>query len=338
MGLTRVRYATAEDAAKVLEFNRKLAMDEGLGDVVTATVERYRTQIFERRQAEVIIVSDETESNVTAAGCALFYPDYSSISGCNGMHLKSLYVRPEFRRRGYARIAMSRLARIAVKLGWDHINWLCLEQNLPAMRFYESLGAGLMEEAVAYRLSDDKVAAMVPPTGQRTDAAFSKRWKGLSLRKATSRDAAALCGLIMDFSRHEKIQDWMKISPENMCNQIFVKGGAEVIFGECRGIIVGAIIFYPCFDTFTGKPGLHVEGLFIKPEFRSRGYGRAFLEKLAIICKERGFGHIEWMGVAGNMHSRGFSGAIGAELLEGARYFVLEGNPLLELAGQTSQS
>lgn len=145
------RFARETDAALVLDFIRRLAEYEKLGDQVVATEELLGVEIFEKKHAEVLFVL-EGEREV---GFALFFHNFSTFLGRSGLYLEDLYVLPEYRGRGYGKGLLCRLARIAEERGCGRLEWSCLDWNEPSIRFYRSLKAVPMEGWTVYRLTGE---------------------------------------------------------------------------------------------------------------------------------------------------------------------------------------
>ena len=145
----RFRYATESDVAKILEFIKGIAEYEKMSDQVVATEELLREWIFEKKKAEVIFALEgETE-----VGFALFFHNFSTFLGRAGLYLEDLYVKPEYRKKGYGKGLITELAKIAVERGCGRMEWCCLDWNKPSIDFYLSLGATPMDEWTTYRLT-----------------------------------------------------------------------------------------------------------------------------------------------------------------------------------------
>jgi GNAT superfamily N-acetyltransferase len=148
--------ATPGDTGLILAFIRELATYEKLADSVTATEEGLaRTLFAERPVAEVRIARWEG----APAGFALFFPNYSTFLGQPGLYLEDLFVRPEFRGRGYGKELLQALARLAVERGCGRLEWAVLDWNEPAVRFYQGLGATPMKDWTVFRLTGEALKA-----------------------------------------------------------------------------------------------------------------------------------------------------------------------------------
>ena len=145
------RFAREEDAGLVLDFIRRLAEYEKMVDLVVATEELLRVQVFQEKHAEVLFVL-EGEREV---GFALFFHNFSTSLGRSGLYLEDLYVLPEYRGKRYGKALLARLAQIAVERGCGRMEWWCLDWNEPSIRFYRALGAEPMEDWTVYRLAGE---------------------------------------------------------------------------------------------------------------------------------------------------------------------------------------
>ena len=147
----RFRYATEEDAGLILEFIQNLAEYENMSDDVIATEEILREWIFEKKKAEVIFALEDDRE----VGFALFFHNFSTFLGRAGLYLEDLFVRQEYRGRGYGKGLLKQLAAIAVERGCGRLEWSCLDWNKPSIDFYLSLGATPMDEWTVYRIAGD---------------------------------------------------------------------------------------------------------------------------------------------------------------------------------------
>ena len=108
---------------------------------------------------------------------------------------------------------------------------------------------------------------------------------------------------------------------------------AEVVLAE-DGDPAGFALFFHSFSTFLGRPGIYLEDLYVRPEFRGRGVGRALLVHLARLAKERGCGRLEWSVLDWNEPAIGFYGRIGASPVDGWTVYRVTGEALEGLAGR----
>lgn len=145
-----IEFAKEHETPKILEFIKELAAYENLSSQVTATEEMLFEWIFAKKQAEVLFAVEDGEK----IGFALFFHNFSTFLGRSGMYLEDLYIKPEYRGKGYGKAMLSTLAKIAVERGYGRFEWSCLDWNEPSIAFYKSVGAVPMDEWTVYRLSD----------------------------------------------------------------------------------------------------------------------------------------------------------------------------------------
>ena len=156
MGDFSIRFAAREDVPTILEFIRALAAYEKMEDQVIADETLLETWIFEKRKAEVLLAFEGD----TPVGFALFFHNFSTWLGRAGIYLEDLFVLPEYRGRGYGKLLLKRLARIAVQRGCGRLEWSCLDWNEPSIGFYLSLGAEPQSEWTTYRLTGEALSAL----------------------------------------------------------------------------------------------------------------------------------------------------------------------------------
>lgn len=150
------RRAAEPDLPLILGFIRELAEYEHMSGEVVATEELLRDWLFERRAAEVIFAVAEGRE----VGFALFFGNFSTFLGRGGIYLEDLFVKEQYRGRGYGRALLRELARIALSRGCGRLEWACLDWNRPSIYFYLSLDAEPMDEWTTYRLSGKTLEAM----------------------------------------------------------------------------------------------------------------------------------------------------------------------------------
>ena len=147
----KFRNAERKDTAMILQFIRELAEYEKMLDEVVADEAMLEEWIFDKQKAEVIFaLEDETE-----VGFALFFHNFSTFLGQAGIYLEDLYVKPEYRGKGYGKGLLRKLASIAVERGCGRFEWSCLDWNKPSIDFYLSLGAEPMDEWTVYRIAGE---------------------------------------------------------------------------------------------------------------------------------------------------------------------------------------
>ena len=115
-----------------------------------------------------------------------------------------------------------------------------------------------------------------------------------TFRAAVPGDEALILKFIHELAIYEKMDDQVVATPELLHEWIFKKQKAEVVFAEVEGQAVGFTLFFHNFSTFLGRAGIYLEDLFVLPEHRGKGYGKALLKNLARIAVERGCGRLGW--------------------------------------------
>ena len=144
-----IRRATAADVGDILRLIRELAAYEREPEAVHATVDSLTATLFgPTPSAEALVAEVDGE----VVGLALFFTNFSTWTGRDGLYLEDLYVAPHARGTGQGKALLRRLARIAVGRGCARLEWSVLDWNTPAIDFYRSLGAKAMTEWTVHRL------------------------------------------------------------------------------------------------------------------------------------------------------------------------------------------
>ena len=151
-------------------------------------------------------------------------------------------------------------------------------------------------------------------------------------RFATENDAALILEFIRALAEYEKMSDDVVANEELLREWIFEKKKAEVIFAVESGVEVGFALFFHNFSTFLGRAGIYLEDLFVKPEYRGRGHGKALICELARITVERGCGRLEWCCLDWNRPSIDFYTSLGAVPMDEWTTYRLTGESLNTLA------
>lgn len=152
--MLNIRKATSSDIPLILAFIRELAEYERLLDQAVATPEDLQRDGF---SAEPKFFVEIAEWNGEPAGFALWFYNYSTFQGRPGIYLEDLFVRPAFRKKGIGKALLVHLARMAVEQGCGRYQWQVLDWNTPSIEFYESLGAKVMKEWLAMRVSGESL-------------------------------------------------------------------------------------------------------------------------------------------------------------------------------------
>lgn len=138
------------------------------------------------------------------------------------------------------------------------------------------------------------------------------------IRPAEPRDLGAVVGLIRELAEFEQLTHLLQVDEERLRPHLFGPSPkAEAVVAEDgEGRVVAFALFFHNFSTFVGRPGLYLEDLYVRPEFRGRGIGRRLLVHLAAIAKERGCGRMEWSVLDWNEPAIRFYRSLGARPMD----------------------
>ena len=154
----------------------------------------------------------------------------------------------------------------------------------------------------------------------------------IKFRYAEEKDVAKILYFIKELAAYEKMSDEVIATEELLKKWIFDQKKAEVIFAIVDNKEIGFALFFHNFSTFLGRAGIYLEDLYVMPEFRGRGYGKALLKKLAQIAVERKCGRPEWWCLDWNQPSIDFYLSLGAEAMEEWTVYRIAGDKLTEFA------
>ncbi|AUX20516.1 N-acetyltransferase GCN5 [Sorangium cellulosum] len=153
------------------------------------------------------------------------------------------------------------------------------------------------------------------------------------IRAATAADMPTIARLIRMLAEYEKLAHEVVFDERELEAQLFgPRPAAEVVLAESEGTVVGFALFFQTFSTFLGKPGIHLEDLFVLPEHRGAGHGKALLVHLAKLAVQRGFGRFEWSVLDWNEPAIGFYRKLGATPMDQWTVYRLTGEALAQLA------
>ena len=154
----------------------------------------------------------------------------------------------------------------------------------------------------------------------------------LTFRSAERKDVSLILQFIKELADYEKMLNEVVADEATLETWIFDKQKAEVIFAVEGEKEVGFALFFHNFSTFLGRAGVYLEDLYVKPECRGKGYGKAILKKLASIAVERGCGRLEWWCLDWNKPSIDFYRSLGAEPMSDWTVYRIAGDTLTQLA------
>lgn len=155
----------------------------------------------------------------------------------------------------------------------------------------------------------------------------------IRIRVATENDAEAIHKLIRGLAEYEREPHAVEVTPEILRAQMAsARPPFECLLAECDGQQAGFALYFQNYSTWKGKPGMYLEDLFVRPEFRGHGLGKALLVRLAQVCVERGYGRFEWAVLDWNEPAIGFYKKLGAVPMNEWTTMRLTGDALVKLA------
>jgi GNAT superfamily N-acetyltransferase len=158
----------------------------------------------------------------------------------------------------------------------------------------------------------------------------------MTIRPATIDDVPQILTFIRALADYERLAHAVVATEDGLRRALFgARPYAEVVLAEDAGVPIGFALFFHTFSTFLGQPGLYLEDLFVVPEARGRGVGRALLGHLARLAVDRGCGRVEWAVLDWNAPAIRFYERLGARPNHEWTIYRLTGDPLTALAGGT---
>jgi ribosomal protein S18 acetylase RimI-like enzyme len=155
------------------------------------------------------------------------------------------------------------------------------------------------------------------------------------IRKATPEDLPVIAELIRALAAYERLVHEAVFDEGALQEALFGRRPyAEVLLVEDEEVVAGFALFFHNFSTFLAKPGLYLEDIYVRPEHRGRGHGKALLRELARIAVERGCGRVEWSVLDWNEPSIAFYRSLGAVAMEDWTVYRLAGEALTKLAAE----
>ena len=158
--------------------------------------------------------------------------------------------------------------------------------------------------------------------------------KNVEIRKAERQDVPLLLEFIRGIARFAKMEDEVTASADVLEREMFDEHRAEAVFAVVNGREVGFALYFYNFSTFVGHSGLYLEDLFVWPEHRGKGYGKALLLHLVKIAREHHCGRMEWMSLDWNKTGNDFYRSLGAVPIDDCRVYRLDTAALDRLGKQ----
>ncbi len=169
------------------------------------------------------------------------------------------------------------------------------------------------------------------------DAETTRPAAPFTIRPAEPEDAETIIGLIRELAVYEHLEHEARATPEAFRQHLFgPRPFAEAMLAEVEGAPVGFALYFHTFSTFRGQPSLYLEDLFVRPDHRGQGIGKAILRRLARLAVERGCGRLEWAVLDWNAPSIGFYKSLGARPMDEWTVYRLDNEALIRLADPDS--
>ena len=164
---------------------------------------------------------------------------------------------------------------------------------------------------------------------------------GFTIRPATADDVPRLLAFIQGIAEYERLEHQVTATEEGLLTSLFGdEPAAEAVLAFADGEPAGFAVYFHTYSTFLGRRGMHLEDLYVSPEYRRLGLGTLLLRRVAAIAVERGCGRFEWMALDWNTDAHNFYEGLGAEMLPEWQLFRIQGDALRSLAeegyGKTS--
>jgi GNAT superfamily N-acetyltransferase len=155
----------------------------------------------------------------------------------------------------------------------------------------------------------------------------------LEIRPATEGDVPLILDLVRELAEYEQLSGEVVATEEDFRDSLFGdRRVAEALLGYVEGEAVGFVLFFHNFSTFLGRPGIYLEDLYVRPAFRGSGMGRALLNRVARLARDRDCGRLEWSVLKWNEPAIGFYESLGAAPMDGWTVYRLSGDELRTLA------
>ena len=149
----KFKIATEQDIPVILDFIKQIAIYEKMLDKVFATEESLKESIFDNNRAEALLI----EFNNEVIGYIIYFFNFSTFVGREGLYLEDLYIKPEYRGNGIGKKSFELLVNIAKENKCERLEWTCLDWNEPSLKFYKSIGAKQMNEWIIHRLDKEAI-------------------------------------------------------------------------------------------------------------------------------------------------------------------------------------
>jgi len=296
----RIRPATPADGERVAAMCAALTVEEAAGGVSRFTAEIFRRDGFGPQPAFDCLIA---ETGGQTVGYALYCDDYDTDHLRRSVYLADLYVETAARGRGLGRALMAAAARAGRESGAHLMMWSVLKTNLPARRFYATVGEEIDDQVETLALGPefDRLAAAAVPAD------------GIALRTATAADCPLLAhflnGLFAEIGLEEQLDAAARFSADGFGpNPAF-----SAVIAEHAGIPAGYALFWPTYHTESAARGGWLSDLYMLPQARRRGIARRLIAEVAARTAAQGGRYLVWLVDADNERARAFYRTLSTE-------------------------
>jgi GNAT superfamily N-acetyltransferase len=158
--------------------------------------------------------------------------------------------------------------------------------------------------------------------------------RDFEIREARAEDVPVILQMIKALAKYEKLSEAVTTTEDQLRRSLFDRRAAEVLLAYAGDAPAGFAVFFQNFSTFLGRPGLYLEDIFVRPEWRGQGLGRQLFARVARVAVERGGGRMEWSVLDWNEPAIGFYRKLGAQPMDEWTVFRLTGDALTGVAAQ----
>ena len=296
----RIRLATPADGERVAAMCAALTAEEAVGGVSRFTAEVFRRDGFGPRPAFACLIA---ETAGRAVGYALYCDDYDTDHLCRSIHLADLYVETAARGRGIGRALMAAVARAGRESGAHLMMWNVLKTNLPARRFYATVGEEVDDQVETLALGpefDRLVAAALPGDG-------------IALRTATAADCPLLAhflnGLFVELGLEQQLEAAARFSADGFGPD----PAFTAVIAEYAGVPAGYALFWPTYHAESAARGGWLSDLYMLPNARRHGIARHLIAEVARRTAAWGGRYLVWLVDADNERARAFYRTLSTE-------------------------
>ena len=195
----------------------------------------------------------------------------------------------------------------------------------------------LIELSLIFLVDEDQFIVNIPLHSSSNSV---QNQHNFVIKHATKQDAPLVLSLIKELAEYQKLAHTVKNNEEDIRKVIFGEGDekrAEALIGYYNNLPVASVVFFYNYSTFTGRPGIYLEDIYVKSEYRKHGFGRKMMSYLAKMCINNNYALIQWSVLDWNETAIKFYKSLGASPVEGWISFILSDEALISLAENSDQ-